>query len=108
MTKSMDSLNTSNTENSNPNMTDHQDVQKIYIAKDMVGALIGKAGMRIQEIRRSSGCKINISDMQNEIGERLVSIAGTPTGTHCAISMIREQLEAEQQRQALQEEAPTA
>ncbi|KAK9479983.1 hypothetical protein V1514DRAFT_341409 [Lipomyces japonicus] len=54
-----------------------QVIQQIYIPNDMVGAIIGKGGMKINEIRQLSGSSIKINEQQENSNERLVTITGT-------------------------------
>lgn len=51
--------------------------QQIYIPNDMVGAIIGKGGSKINEIRQLSGSSIKINEAQDNSNERLVTITGT-------------------------------
>ena len=45
--------------------------QQIYIPNDMVGAIIGKGGAKINEIRQLSGSVIKINEPQDNSNERL-------------------------------------
>lgn len=51
--------------------------QQIFIPNDMVGAIIGKGGAKINEIRQLSGSVIKINEPQDNSNERLVTITGT-------------------------------
>lgn len=44
----------------------------------MAGAIIGKGGARITEIRRRSGAQIVIDEALPGSNERIISITGTP------------------------------
>ncbi|KAF5125820.1 PAB1-binding protein 2 [Metarhizium anisopliae] len=48
--------------------------QQIFIPNDMVGAIIGKGGQKINEIRQISGSVIKINEPQDNSNERLVTI----------------------------------
>lgn len=86
--------------------------QHLYIPVDMVGAVIGKAGAKINEIRHLSGAHIKISDTNGAPtvhpakdatgggGERhrLVTIMGTPVQNQHALYMLYARLEEEKTR----------
>ncbi|KAI8804902.1 KH domain-containing protein [Cladochytrium replicatum] len=74
-------------------------MQQIFIPNDMVGAIIGKGGMKINEIRQQSGCQIKIAEQQDGSTERLVTITGTPEANQMALYMLYSRLEAEKARQ---------
>lgn len=77
--------------------------QNISIPADMVGCIIGRAGSRIQEIRRSSGAKISIAKAaHDESGERLFTLIGTPAANEKALYLLYENLEAEKIRRSSQ------
>jgi heterogeneous nuclear rnp K-like protein 2 len=77
--------------------------QNISIPADMVGCIIGRAGSRIQEIRRSSGSKISIAKAaHDETGERLFTLIGTPAANEKALYLLYENLEAEKIRRSSQ------
>lgn len=77
--------------------------QNISIPADMVGCIIGRAGSRIQEIRRSSGAKISIAKAaHDESGERLFTLIGTPSANEKALYLLYENLEAEKIRRSAQ------
>ncbi|XP_076466051.1 heterogeneous nuclear ribonucleoprotein K-like isoform X4 [Babylonia areolata] len=50
---------------------------QVTIPKDMAGAIIGKGGARITEIRRRSGAQIVIDEALPGSNERIISITGT-------------------------------
>ncbi|KAJ3412720.1 hypothetical protein HDV05_000348 [Chytridiales sp. JEL 0842] len=79
-----------------------QILQQIYIPSDMVGAIIGKGGSKINEVRMQSGCQIKIGDPTPDATERLVSVTGTQEGTQMALYLLYQRLESEKARMASQ------
>lgn len=79
--------------------------QQIFIPNDMVGAIIGKGGAKINEIRQLSGSVIKINEPQDNSNERLVTITGTAECNQMALYMLYSRLGqlslmTESQRQA--------
>ncbi|OJD27393.1 hypothetical protein ACJ73_01206 [Blastomyces percursus] len=72
--------------------------QQIFIPNDMVGAIIGKGGAKINEIRHLSGSVIKINEPQDNSNERLVTITGTPECNQMALYMLYSRLESEKHR----------
>jgi heterogeneous nuclear rnp K-like protein 2 len=72
--------------------------QQIYIPNDMVGAIIGKGGQKINEIRQISGSVIKIFEPQDNSNERLVTITGTDECNRMALYMLYSRLESEKHR----------
>ncbi|KIW02919.1 uncharacterized protein PV09_05965 [Verruconis gallopava] len=72
--------------------------QQIYIPNDMVGAIIGKGGAKINEIRQLSGSVIKINEPQDNSNERLVTITGTQECNQMALYMLYSRLESEKHR----------
>ncbi|KAI2619343.1 hypothetical protein GGS26DRAFT_328844 [Hypomontagnella submonticulosa] len=66
--------------------------QQIYIPNDMVGAIIGKGGQKINEIRTISGSVIKINEPQDNSNERLVTITGTEECNRMALYMLYSRL----------------
>lgn len=66
--------------------------QQIFIPNDMVGAIIGKGGSKINEIRQLSGSVIKINEPQDNSPERLVSITGTQECNQMALYMLYNKL----------------
>jgi len=50
---------------------------QVSIPKDMAGAIIGKGGMRIKQIRMESGATITIDEPQPGSNDRIINIAGS-------------------------------
>lgn len=72
--------------------------QQIFIPNDMVGAIIGKGGAKINEIRQLSGSVIKINEPQDNSNERLVTITGAPDCNQMALYMLYQRLgEAQKQ-----------
>ncbi|KAF2758267.1 hypothetical protein EJ05DRAFT_382830 [Pseudovirgaria hyperparasitica] len=72
--------------------------QQIFIPNDMVGAIIGKGGAKINEIRQLSGSVIKINEPQDNSNERLVTITGTQDCNQMALFMLYSRLENEKHR----------
>jgi heterogeneous nuclear rnp K-like protein 2 len=68
--------------------------QQIFIPNDMVGAIIGKGGAKINEIRHLSGSVIKINEPQDNSNERLVTITGTQECNQMALYMLYSRLGA--------------
>jgi heterogeneous nuclear rnp K-like protein len=66
--------------------------QQIFIPNDMVGAIIGKGGSKINEIRTISGSVIKINEPQDNSNERLVTITGTEECNKMALYMLYSRL----------------
>lgn len=66
--------------------------QQIYIPNDMVGAIIGKGGAKINEIRQLSNSVIKINEPQDNSNERLVTITGTQECNQMALYMLYQRL----------------
>lgn len=75
--------------------------QNISIPADMVGCIIGRAGGKITEIRRSSGARISIAKApHDETGERMFTIMGSAQANEKALYLLYENLEAEKTRRS--------
>ncbi|KAJ4384631.1 PAB1 binding protein [Didymella sp. IMI 355093] len=66
--------------------------QQIFIPNDMVGAIIGKGGAKINEIRQLSGSVIKINEPTDNSNERLVTITGTQECNQMALYMLYSRL----------------
>ncbi|KAJ3156866.1 hypothetical protein HDU86_003401 [Geranomyces michiganensis] len=71
---------------------------QMYIPNDMVGAVIGKAGANINEIRQASGCKIKVMSAERTNTETLVTVTGPPEANQMALYMLYSRLESERAR----------
>lgn len=75
-------------------------IQQIYIPNDMVGAIIGKQGSKINEIRQLSGSHIKINEPdQTRTNERLITVEGSQEQNQLALYMLYQRLESEKRRQ---------
>ncbi|KAF5017209.1 hypothetical protein F66182_10887 [Fusarium sp. NRRL 66182] len=80
--------------------------QNISIPADMVGCIIGRAGSKISEIRKTSGARISIAKApHDETGERMFTIMGTAKANESALFLLYENLEAEKMRRSQLQEA---
>ncbi|GME90565.1 unnamed protein product [[Candida] boidinii] len=86
--------------NGNGRRNTKDQVESVAFAGELVGALIGKRGSRIQEIRRSSGCTITIDSDDNETGQRFFHLSGNASNIERALSLLYSYLEKEKQRRA--------
>jgi heterogeneous nuclear rnp K-like protein 2 len=66
--------------------------QQIYIPNEMVGAIIGKGGQKINEIRQISGSVIKINEPQDNSNERLVTVTGTEECNRMALYLLYQRL----------------
>jgi len=95
--------------------------QNISIPADMVGCIIGRAGSKISEIRKTSGARISIAKVNpsfplrpvagppadaatqaphDETGERMFTIMGSAKANETALFLLYENLEAEKMRRS--------
>ncbi|KAK3944664.1 RNA-binding protein rnc1 [Diplogelasinospora grovesii] len=82
--------------------------QNISIPADMVGCIIGRAGSKISEIRKTSGARISIAKApHDETGERMFTIMGTAKANETALFLLYENLEAEKMRRQQQASQPS-
>ncbi|KAG6004760.1 hypothetical protein E4U21_000790 [Claviceps maximensis] len=80
--------------------------QNISIPADMVGCIIGRAGSKISEIRKTSGARISIAKApHDETGERMFTIMGTAKANESALFLLYENLEAEKMRRSQLQDA---
>lgn len=78
-------------------------VQQFWIPDELVGSIIGKAGIKINEIRTQSQCHVRVTDPGTPAtpggvvnpGERLIIISGHPTNLNMAVGMLHARLEQE-------------
>ena len=76
--------------------------QNISIPSDMVGCIIGRAGSKISEIRKTSGARISIAKApHDDTGERMFTIMGSAKANETALYLLYENLEAEKMRRRL-------
>ncbi|WVQ97998.1 hypothetical protein IAU59_005118 [Kwoniella sp. CBS 9459] len=79
--------------------------QQIFIPNALVGAIIGKGGSKINEIRAQSQCQIRVTDpgtaapgVPANPEERLVTITGFPNNINMAVSILYSRVEQERQK----------
>ncbi|CAD6564619.1 MAG: hypothetical protein TREMPRED_005784 [Tremellales sp. Tagirdzhanova-0007] len=80
--------------------------QQIFIPNSLVGAIIGKGGVKINEIRAQSQCQIRVTEPGTAAqpgsnvnpDERLVTITGPPASINLAVQMLYSRLESEKQK----------
>lgn len=75
-------------------------IATISFPNDMVGALIGKNGSRIQGVRKVSGAMIGIGEAVEGSDERVFTITGTQQAVEKAKLLLYHNLEREEQRRA--------
>lgn len=80
--------------------------QQIYIPNDMVGAIIGKGGQKINEIRQMSGSVIKINEPSDNSNERLVTVTGTEECNKMALYMLYSRLGEMQNKASNGQEKP--
>lgn len=66
--------------------------QQIFIPNDMVGAVIGKGGHKINEIRTQSEAAIKISEPAEGRTDRLVTITGTQQQNQIALALLQQRI----------------
>jgi len=62
----------------------------VYVAKDLIGKIIGRGGSNINTIRRESGATIAIATEENNQPERKITITGGTESMGIACSMIED------------------
>jgi len=69
-------------------------LKKIAIPTVCAGAVIGKGGTIINDIKGQSGCQIRIADPDPASpNERVVTVTGSPQGIQTAVYLIRQRVE---------------
>ncbi|VDN97427.1 unnamed protein product [Rodentolepis nana] len=71
--------------------------RELLIANDLIGCVIGRGGMKINEIRKVSQATIHISNDENSLQQhhrsRLITITGSPKAVDSAVDMINASLQ---------------
>jgi hypothetical protein len=75
-----------------------QVTKNLSVPADMVGCLIGRGGSFISHIRRTSGARLHVSEQQEGVIERIVTITGSDDSVAKALQLIYSQLENEKGR----------
>ncbi|KAJ9122480.1 hypothetical protein QFC22_001908 [Naganishia vaughanmartiniae] len=94
--------------NSMPPVGPDAAVQQFWIPNDLVGSIIGKGGVKINEIRTQSQCVIRVTDPGTpalpggaaNMHERLITIQGNPININIAVGLLHSRLEAEKLKKA--------
>ncbi|KAG0683073.1 RNA binding protein, heterogenous nuclear RNP-K like protein [Pichia californica] len=92
--------NTSNTNNitSTDRLSGKEIISKISFPNEYIGALIGKRGSRIQEIRLLSQCAVAIENENTDDDDREITLVGTKASVDKAIDLLNMYYEKEQKR----------
>jgi len=69
--------------------------QQIAIPASYAGAVIGKSGRTISDIKAQSGCQIQIAKAEESNPERVVTISGPHAGIQAAVYLIRQVIETQ-------------
>ncbi|KAJ2162651.1 RNA binding protein, heterogenous nuclear RNP-K like protein [Coemansia sp. RSA 552] len=67
-----------------------QTIQQIYVPGDKIGAVIGRRGETINDIRRSTSARVDIQDSAQGAKERVVVITGAYEQVRSAYDMIKD------------------
>ncbi|OQV12570.1 Poly(rC)-binding protein 2, partial [Hypsibius exemplaris] len=73
----------------------HHQSHEITIPNDWVGCVIGRGGVKINEIRHLSGAVIKISPCEDGKKERNISISGSTDAVNVALYLIQTRISAE-------------
>ncbi|XP_055341932.1 poly(rC)-binding protein 3-like isoform X2 [Paramacrobiotus metropolitanus] len=73
----------------------HQQSHELTIPNDWVGCVIGRGGVKINEIRHLSGAVIKISPCEDGKKERSITITGSPEAVNVALYLIQTRISAE-------------
>ncbi|CAD5125717.1 DgyrCDS13925 [Dimorphilus gyrociliatus] len=65
---------------------------EMTIPNDLIGCIIGRGGAKINEIRQLSGAQIKIANADESLGDRKVTITGTPDTVQAAQYLINARL----------------
>ncbi|CCH41238.1 Insulin-like growth factor 2 mRNA-binding protein 2 [Wickerhamomyces ciferrii] len=88
-----------NHQNNGSNHSSNSEISKtVNFPSQFVGCLIGKAGSRIQEIRKVSGAQITIASEDDDNNERSFTLVGSNKSVDKALSFLQQNLEKEKER----------
>ncbi|KAJ1965711.1 PAB1 binding protein [Dipsacomyces acuminosporus] len=76
-----------------PGQMSGQTIQQIYVPSDKIGAVIGRRGETINEIRRSTNARVDIQDSAQGAQQRLVIITGGYDEVRSAYYMIKNKID---------------
>jgi poly(rC)-binding protein 2/3/4 len=80
----------------------HSSLQ-VYVPTEVVGAIIGKGGSKITEIRMTSGAMVRVNETQSAQDtqtERLLMLTGAPENIKVALVMVAQKIETERHFQS--------
>lgn len=69
--------------------------QQMKIPNDLIGCVIGRKGVKINEIRMVSGAQIKISSNEGDLVDRTVTITGSPEAVTTAQYLISSRIQSE-------------
>ncbi|KAI9004626.1 hypothetical protein BC832DRAFT_525901, partial [Gaertneriomyces semiglobifer] len=78
--------------------------QSLNVPADLIGCIIGKGGSFINSLRRTSGTKLRIDELQEGKDTRTVHITGEHRAVQRALGLIYQQLESEKARRLKRDE----
>lgn len=82
-----------------PLLDENSETRNVPIPSAMVGCIIGRGGVFINEIRKMSGCRISISKLTDpETNQRTFSVTGSAGAIEKALNMLYNQLDKEKER----------
>ncbi|KAJ9113751.1 hypothetical protein QFC20_001777 [Naganishia adeliensis] len=95
-------------QHTSPSLGPDASAQQFWIPNDLVGSIIGKGGVKINEIRTQSQCVIRVTDPGTpampggpvNMHERLITIQGNPIHINIAVELLHSRLEAEKAKKA--------
>jgi len=67
--------------------------QSLNVSNEVVGAIIGRAGSKINEIRQTSGAQVKIADKVPGAVERTIIMSGTPEAVQMAQYLIQTRMQ---------------
>jgi heterogeneous nuclear rnp K-like protein 2 len=76
-------------------------VHQLEVPAELAGAIIGKGGTKISQLRQSSGCRIQISPSHHG-PKRTITVTGPADRVQMALFTLYQRLESEKIKQALQ------
>lgn len=88
----------SNLNRDDPRIVGKEIIKKISFPNEYIGALIGKRGSRIQEIRNQSHCAVAIENENENEDEREITLVGTKAAVDRAIELLNMYYQREQKR----------
>lgn len=67
-----------------------------YVSKTLAGAIIGKKGCRINEIRQLSGCVVKIENVEGgDSDQRIITVSGAQESVQLAMFMLKQRVDSE-------------